>query len=541
MAGKENKQEEDREIPEKDAEEIELEKIVFGDFEGFESGLRELDLENYSDIEVEEDEEEDDEDINMERDEGELIKLQDDELFFVDEGKSQSDDESMSRSESNSESGSSVSSASSAAWQDSDDEKLQISLTAADRLRKLRTTRTEELVNGKEYTRRLRARFEKMNPTPEWAKPKHDERDDDSNNSDGGEEDVEDDELTVTQDLAKLLQSKSSYITKSFKSQLSPEVIDIQRLKDANSSLTSKSAIQTLDFHPTHSLLLSSGYDRTLRMYHVDGKTNPIATTLHVKGSPFQTAKFHNDGKRVFAAGRRRYLYVWDIESGQVTKLSRMYGHEQTQRSMENFELSPCGNYISMVGSNGWMNLLSAASGQWITGAKIEGKIADICWHSDEKTLSIVNTYGQMWEWDAVARKFSDQWHDEGGVGTTRLALGGKSDRWCAIGSKSGIVNIYDRTIPESRKPVAVLDQLVTTINSLKFSNDGQVLAIGSRAKRDAFKLCHVPSFTVFKNWPTSGTPLGRVTAVAFTPGTEMLCTGNEGGYARLWKLNHYT
>jgi hypothetical protein len=35
MAGKENKQEEDREIPEKDAEEIELEKIVFGDFEGF--------------------------------------------------------------------------------------------------------------------------------------------------------------------------------------------------------------------------------------------------------------------------------------------------------------------------------------------------------------------------------------------------------------------------------------------------------------------------------------------------------------------------
>jgi U3 small nucleolar RNA-associated protein 18 len=132
------------------------------------------------------------------------------------------------------------------------------------------------------------------------------------------------------------------------------------------------------------------------------------------------------------------------------------------------------------------------------------------------------------------------------------LALGGRSDRWCAVGSNSGIVNVYDRknqtvamklseSEPDIMMPRYTLDQLVTTISSLEFSADGQVLAMGSRATRDAFRLVHVPSYTVFKNWPTSGTPLGKVTAVAFSPGSEMLCCGNEGGHARLWKLNHYT
>jgi U3 small nucleolar RNA-associated protein 18 len=42
------------------------------------------------------------------------------------------------------------------AWHDSDDERIQVSLASNNRLRKLRRTEDEDVINGKEYSRRLR-------------------------------------------------------------------------------------------------------------------------------------------------------------------------------------------------------------------------------------------------------------------------------------------------------------------------------------------------------------------------------------------------
>jgi U3 small nucleolar RNA-associated protein 18 len=43
-----------------------------------------------------------------------------------------------------------------AVWEDSDDERVMISLASETRLRKLRVTEEEDIVNGKEYIWRLR-------------------------------------------------------------------------------------------------------------------------------------------------------------------------------------------------------------------------------------------------------------------------------------------------------------------------------------------------------------------------------------------------
>jgi U3 small nucleolar RNA-associated protein 18 len=533
---------------EKDNEELELEKIVFGDLEGFESGLRQLDVDNEQLYDEYQDEDADDD--PSKEDSKDMSGVNDDNLFFVDEGEAVLDNAaSSSEEDSDSDSTSSSEESDGVAWEDSDDERLQVSLVSRDQLRKLRKTPDDTTVNGREYTKRLRSMFEKMNGEQKWARSK---KEDEASDSDEAMDEDESEIQGAADPLSKLLQSTSSYVSKAESKLLPPTSIDISRLKDATQNAASKSAIQMLNFHPTHPLLLSGGYDRTLRMYHIDGRTNPLATSLHVRESPFQTAQFHPDGKRVFAAGRRRYLYIWDIETGSATKITRMYGHEQTQRSMEKFELSPCGRYVGLMGKNGWLNVLSATSGQWIAGAKVEGLIADIAWHHDGEHVSIVNTNGEVWEWNTTTRQFTNRWRDESGVGITTLALGGRNNRWCAIGSQSGIVNVYDRKNPTigmqlsdaeapTYKPIASLDQLVTTISSLKFSPDGQILAMASRAKKDALRLVHVPSFTVFQNWPTSGTPLGRVCSLAFTPGTELLCIGNLAGHARLWKLNHYS
>lgn len=50
----------------------------------------------------------------------------------------------------------------------------------------------------------------------------------------------------------------------------------------------------------------------------------------------------------------------------------------------------------------------------------------------------------------------------------------------------------------------------------------------------------HLPSLTVFENWPTAGTPLGRVTSLDFSNGSEYVAIGNSRGKVLLYSLHHY-
>ena len=135
-----------------------------------------------------------------------------------------------------------------AAWIDSDDERLVVSLASNPRLRKLRVTEAEDVINGKEYTKRLRRQFEMLYPVPDWVKPSagegetHRNRKGRSRFSATSEEDtandtfVEADQL-LTQPLATLLQNASSIIQPrstalSSRKNLRPEFIDVHRLKD---------------------------------------------------------------------------------------------------------------------------------------------------------------------------------------------------------------------------------------------------------------------------------------------------------------------
>ena len=86
--------------------------------------------------------------------------------------------------------------------------------------------------------------------------------------------------------------------------------------------------------------------------------------------------------------------------------------------------------------------------------------------------------------------------------------------------------------------PARSLDQLTTPISHLVFSPDGQMLAMASRWKKDALRLVHLPSCTVYRNWPTDKTPLGRVSSLALGGRNgEWLAVGNEQGGIRLWEI----
>jgi len=320
--------------------------------------------------------------------------------------------------------------------------------------------------------------------------------------------------------------------------------------------------------------LLSSGPASTLWLHHVSPNApapNPLLTALHIKRTPIYTSAFTPPtGNRIFVAGRRRYFHVWDLDSGKVEKVTGSAVRKEEQKSMERFKISPCGRYVGLVGTSrkggGLINVLDANTTQWIAQVRIDGRggVADFTWWSDGDGMVIASKNGEMTEWDGRLRRVIARWIDEGAVGLTVVSMGGSSgytqlggDRWIAVGSSSGIVNVYDRrpwaagiataekanediesAISRNPKPVRALDQLTTPISHLVFSADSQILVMASRWKRDALRLIHLPSCTVYRNWPSANTPFGRISAVAMSPESDILAVANEQGRIRMWQIN---
>ena len=601
-----------KQVPPPDEEEELLAKLVFGDTTDFHSGLADFDTEFALNEEKKLDEEDNIADGESSSGSGEdeegdaMEQLADDQLFYVDDGEGDGEEmdvDDNGDSTSDNDEGMTSDEEEEQAWVDSDDEKLSVPITSNNRTKKLRQNYQDSHISGADYVRRLRAQFEKIYPRPQWADSISDSEGDLSD----GDYDSNSEQLNsvINGDvnaLSKILESTFTYRDNITTKLLPEKSLDILRLKDANASHASHSAIQSLSFHPSKPLLRSGGYDRTLRLYHIDGKSNPLVTSVYLKGTPVQTCCFyvsHNNTssklpqeQKIYTGGRRRYMHSWDLSASfnnarsekaasvaKIDKFSRMYGHEETQRSFEKFKVGYLYNFttnssqgiVVLQGGSGWINIIDANSGIWITGCKIEGNLVDFCIDYQpiskgrfQTILIVTNTYGEIWEFNlSKNNEIIRRWKDNGGIGITTIQVGGgtssdnllpmssrkiRQNRWLAIGSESGFVNVYDRSAIRSNadlknaaiSPIATLDQLTTSISSLNFSPDGQILCMSSRAIKDALRLVHLPSGKVFSNWPTSGTPLGKVTSVAISSNGEMLAVGNEQGKIRLWRLNFY-
>lgn len=217
----------------KDVEEEELERMVFGDAAGFKQGLDDFSLERtagaYDDAT--------DEDAGGEAD---LEAVADQDLFFFDTGPVAAPGASLTAGKATE----SDHQGDKPAWEDSDDERLVVSLASVPQLKKLRETAEDDLVNGREYARRLRKQYERLYPTPEWAlhaagkankKRRRTLDDDESGEESASDMDLDDEELS-SQPLARLLKDADILSRNSTgpgkRRKLQAGTVDIQRLKD---------------------------------------------------------------------------------------------------------------------------------------------------------------------------------------------------------------------------------------------------------------------------------------------------------------------
>lgn len=618
---KEQEARKQKSVLEKDETERQLEKILFGDQAGFLDALTSKPQDDDKALTKIRSAESGDQD-GSDEDMGEVA---DEDLFFLDAGAPGLPDDVMEdlRAEED-EDTSDEERNRKVRWHDSDDERMTVSLASHTRLRKLRDTEDDDMVNGLEYIRRLRRQYERLHPTPDWvkyARKKQKMSNEDADSDSDSDVDISIDS-TSAMSLSEILRSAGS-LTRTAQEptntsirrtlRLRPETIDIERQKDIASS--GPSSIDAIQFHPTYPLLLTAGPSSTVTLYHVSPTSrtpNPILTSLHIKNTPLRTAIFatplsaaaKNDQPqtKIYLSSRRRYFHIYNINSQSLNRITPSQGHSKpksitkkptknhTIPTCEHLLLSPDSSLVAIISNTGaaggTVHILSTTTHQNLHQVRIDSPngIATVLFYRDTSGLSIIGKNGEVSEYSLAEERIMARWVDDGAVGTTTAAMGGEmvipsmngksqtnikdtgshgpghtpigNDKYIAIGSTSGIVNIYDRatltahfTSQSSQSssttqihrptPLRTLPHLTTPTSHLLFSPDpsAQLLVLASRWKKNALRLVHMPSCTVYRNWPTERTPLGRVSSVAISPDGGYLAVGCESGRVRLWGI----
>jgi len=408
------------------------------------------------------------------------------------------------------------------AWKDEDDDDVRVDLNLSKKTKRLRRGTQNDVISGSEYSKRLREQFVRIHGEATWAKPRTYDADDE-------EEDA-------------ILRS-SDRLTRSVKTfrRLPLGKLRASRLNDANQHGVSKSVVQSVSWHKDGELFATGGLDKKLRIFSIDGKLNKAVETVYFQDMPIFNAQFAGSTHdQVIACGRRPFFYWVDLNVGVVNRVPGILGRDE--KSLETMAVSPDGSLLSFIGNDGHVLLVSQKSKQLVGNVKMNEGAHCATFSSDGNHLYSGGNRGRVYCWDLRTRRLMYHFQDKGSLWTRSLAVAAQHGK-IAVGSSSGVVNVYDlaelhgQRRPEPEKEVM---SLVTAVDGVSFNHDGQLLAFFSRRKRDAFRLLNMNTMTVVQNWPTSNTPVHYASAVAFSPRSDMITVGNDRGRCLLYKLHHF-
>lgn len=416
-------------------------------------------------------------------------------------------------------------------WEDEDDGELEVDLRSKNKLKKLqkpdengRILKKHSKVSGKELSAALKERF--TSRQLDWATIAANE----------GKED----------EASKLLKRTGAMVVggKGKKGgKIAQGRIDVSRLVDANAADASKSTISSIEFHYEGSTLMVASQDRYIKFFRIDGDTNERVSSLHIADMNISCAAFQGRSSDVIIGGRKPFFYHYDGSTGAVSKVPGLMG--KGLKSHESFAVSPEGSRLAFLGAGGYTHIVDGRNKVWQMDVKCNTAVRAAAF-SDESTLFTSGLDADVYQWDMrMSARCVSRFRHEDGTCTSALAVAANSSH-LAVGAESGVMSLFDVTkLPKGAaadppSPVKSALNLTTRIGTVCFHPASQLVAYSSPEVNDQLRLMHLPSYSVYSNWPTERTPLRKVSCLAFSPHGAYLAAGNDRGRVLLYRLNHY-
>ncbi|KAJ0000908.1 hypothetical protein NQD34_005928 [Periophthalmus magnuspinnatus] len=418
-----------------------------------------------------------------------------------------------------------------AAWVDEDDEtEEQVDLTH--RFRRDLVKGGESSLSKSDLQQRMKERFQRaMGGTPAWAKidPKQEKK--------KKRKPAEDSDSDEDEDLTR----KTGTFTRTSEN-LPKGILKMKKCLDANSARGSSDSLTSVQFHPNAQVVMTTGIDQSLSLFQVDGQLNPLVQSIFLENFPVFKARFSSDGLTVIATSfKNKLFYLYHMMEGKVTPVSGVRGLNEAR--VKEFSVCPVGDAVLLTGTRGYLHLLSLKTNEIVRSLKLNGDVSSVAFSFDGDRVFSSSEEGEVFVWDLRSSRCLNRFTDDGCVKSTSISTS-PNGRYLACGSQSGVVNIYslDSCVSSSQpKPLKSIMNLVTPTTTLRFNPTSELLALGSRAEDEAVRLLHVPSLTVFSNFPVSKRKIcHKVQDMAFSPHSGFFCLATNKGPAPLYRLLHY-
>ncbi|KAJ3600492.1 hypothetical protein NHX12_031473 [Muraenolepis orangiensis] len=449
--------------------------------------------------------------------------------LLLEEDEDEGDDPDME-----SESHLQVPAAKKAAWVDEDDEREE-EVDMSHRFRKnLIKGEAESKMTKQKFQQRMTEQFQKaMGGKPSWAevKVKKSKKKGDDSDEDDSDEDDDDDLLRKTGNFVAASESLPS------------GTIRVKKCLHANTARSCRDQLTTVQFHPAAQVVMAAGLDQSIALFQVDGRTNPVIQSIHLERFPIHKAQFTRDGESVVATGiKNKMFYMYDMMEGRVVPIYSIRGLKES--SMKEFSVSPDGNSLLLSGNNGHLHVLKLKTREVVQSLKINGSVSGVAFSPDGSNIFAQSVEGEVYVWDMRSSRCVNKFTDDGCVTGTSIATS-RNGQYLACGSQSGVVNIYSQQeclASANPRPLKTLMNLLTPVTSLAFNNSAEILTMASRNEDEALRMVHLPSLTVFSNFPIlkKRKHIHRVNCVDFSPHSGFFSFANNKGVAQLMRLQHY-
>ncbi|NWI02481.1 UTP18 protein, partial [Tichodroma muraria] len=240
----------------------------------------------------------------------------------------------------------------------------------------------------------------------------------------------------------------------------------------ANQERFANGKLVTVQFHPSAQVVMTAGHDRSVSLFQVKNfSLNPKIQSIYLESFPIYKARFSVDGEQVIATGTHHSMFfVYDMMAGSIIPIPKVRGVEE--KFLRNFELSPDGSFMLLIGTSGYLHLLSMKTKELISTMKVNGRCTASAFTPDSSKIY----------------SYSSKYSSSSNHNSISIAQVLRSH----VSSSSGVVNLYttDTCLKEIRpKPVKAIMNLVTSATCVTFNPTTEILAVASRDADEAVKL----------------------------------------------------
>ena len=281
-----------------------------------------------------------------------------------------------------------------AAWEDPNDQQVDIDIMKNSRTKKLQEEQDESVIKGDEYSKRLRKFQQKVtnsdkNELYKWA----------------FSEETAEEESKGGNALEALFKKTNTKITASKSMSLPKRILDFKRLAHVNENDSHSSVVSSVKFHPTNNLMLSAGLDKRVKLFNVNHEKSVKVQNIFVKDLPIYSASFISSGKEILFSGARKHFYYYDLAKNDLMKVSHIFGNHE-EKDLKKCITSPMSPYFAFLGRDDPKNVMvmSVKTKQLLFDLKItSGALQDACF--SDNYVYTVDSSGNISQFDLRTRQ----------------------------------------------------------------------------------------------------------------------------------------